>query len=146
MKKLMLNVLALCLALTMTSLAKDAAKDAKNDAMGKEAKVTGYVTDPMCAKSGDKAKMADADCAKKCAKDGKWAFVNDKDGKVWDIQNPDAVKGHEGHHVTLTAHLDSANNSVHVTNVAMTPDKSMTKEMKSKKNDMHKDEMKSDKK
>ena len=144
MKKLTMNVLVLCLALMMTGYAKDAAK---KDAMGKEAKVTGYVTDPMCAKSGDKAKMADPDCAKKCAKDGKYAFVNDKDGKVWDIQNPEAVKGHEGHHVALMAHLDDKNNSVHVTSVAMAKEKAMKNDAKKEKHsDMHKDEMKSDKK
>ena len=36
----------------------------------------------------------------KISDDGK-TFVSDKDGKSWTISNPDAVKGHEGHHVTL---------------------------------------------
>ena len=36
--------------------------------------------------------------------DGK-TFVSDTDSKSWTITNPDAVKGHEGHYVTLTAHV-----------------------------------------
>jgi hypothetical protein len=38
--------------------------------------------------------------------DGKM-FVSDKDSKSWTISNPDAVKGHEGHHVTLQAQVDA---------------------------------------
>jgi hypothetical protein len=34
----------------------------------------------------------------KISDDGKM-FVSDKDSKSWTISNPDAVKGHEGHHV-----------------------------------------------
>ncbi len=26
--------------------------------------------------------------------------VSDKDGKTWKVSNPDALKGHEGHHVS----------------------------------------------
>jgi hypothetical protein len=32
-------------------------------------------------------------------------FVSERDGKSWTILNPDAVKGHEGHHVILTANF-----------------------------------------
>ncbi|HET7207949.1 MAG TPA: hypothetical protein VFI95_15340, partial [Terriglobales bacterium] len=35
----------------------------------------------------------------KISDDGK--SLTDKDGKSWSIDNPDAVKGHEGHEVTL---------------------------------------------
>jgi pentapeptide MXKDX repeat protein len=40
----------------------------------------------------------------KISDDGK-SFVADKDGKSWTIVNPDAIKGHEGHHVVLNAHV-----------------------------------------
>jgi len=128
MKRLMMLMLVICLA-TMMSFAKDA--DKKKDDMGKEVKVTGIVTDPMCAKSGDKAKMQDADCAKKCAQDGKWAFVNDKDGSVWNITNPEAVKGHEGHHVTLSGHANAKDSSFHVMSVKMAADKGAKEKKKS---------------
>jgi hypothetical protein len=46
-------------------------------------------------------------------------FVNDKDDKNWMINNPETVKGHEGHHVAVKAHLDPAKNEIHVTSVKM---------------------------
>src|SRR5262249_16329963 len=72
-KKLFVLCLASCLSIGI-AFADDAKKaDAKADAKkadakktDKEVKVTGIVTDPACAKSGDKAKMSDEACAKKC--------------------------------------------------------------------------------
>jgi hypothetical protein len=57
----------------------------------------------------------------KISDDGK-TFVNDKDSKSWTISNPDAVKGHEGHHVTLQAHVDADKNEVHVESLKMAKD------------------------
>src|SRR5450759_830521 len=54
----------------------------------------------------------------KVSEDGK-TFVSDKDSKSWTITNPDAVKGHEGHHVTLTAHVYADKNEVHVMSLKM---------------------------
>jgi hypothetical protein len=45
--------------------------------------------------------------------------VSDSDSKTWTIANPDAVKGHEGHHVTLTAHVNSDKGEVHVVSLKM---------------------------
>jgi hypothetical protein len=50
--------------------------------------------------------------------DGK-TFTSDKDKKSWTIVNPDAVKGHEGHHVVLSAHVYPDKNEVHVMSVKM---------------------------
>src|SRR3954447_19622521 len=50
---------------------------------------------------------------------GKSVFVNDKDKQSWDIANPDAVKGHEGHHVKVSAKLDEANHSITVDKLSM---------------------------
>lgn len=44
-------------------------------------------------------------------------FVSDKNGKNWTIVNPDAVKGHEGQHVVLTANVDADKNEVNVESV-----------------------------
>ena len=49
----------------------------------------------------------------------KYTFVNDKDGKSWDVMNPEALKGHEGHHVQLSAHVYADKNSIHVMSVKM---------------------------
>jgi hypothetical protein len=125
MKKIFALAMILCLSVGM-SFAKTAKSDDKS--MGKEVKVTGIVTDAACAKSGDKAKMTDSACAKKCIEgDGKMAFVNDKDGSVWSITNPEALKGHEGHHVTLKGHANAADNSFHVMSASMVKDKAEKK-------------------
>jgi hypothetical protein len=57
----------------------------------------------------------------KISDDGK-SFVSDKDGKSWTIDNPDAVKGHEGHHVVLKAQVDPASGNVHVMSLKMAKD------------------------
>jgi|SRR5215470_18953251 len=42
--------------------------------------------------------------AGKISEDGK-TFTADKDSKQWTLKNPEDVKGHEGHHVKLQAHV-----------------------------------------
>jgi hypothetical protein len=46
-------------------------------------------------------------------------FVSDKGSKSWTIINPDAVKGHEGQHVLLTANVDADKNEVNVVSLKM---------------------------
>lgn len=50
--------------------------------------------------------------------DGK-TFVSDGDSKSWTVSNPDAVKGHEGHHVVLTAQVDANTSQVNVVSLKM---------------------------
>jgi len=73
----------------------------------------------------------------KISDDGKM-FVSDKDNKTWTVSNPEALKGHEGHHVTVKAHVDAAKNEIQVSSVKIAKD-----EIKdTMKNDsMKKDEM-----
>jgi uncharacterized protein YdeI (BOF family) len=66
---------------------------------------TGYVTDAKCAAGGKGTDASHAACAKKCIGGGE-AAVLVVDGKVVKIANQDKVKGHEGHHVTVTGKLD----------------------------------------
>ena len=54
----------------------------------------------------------------KVGDDGK-TFVSNKDGKSWKVSNPDALKGHEGHEVSLRAHVDADKDEIHVTSVKM---------------------------
>jgi hypothetical protein len=54
----------------------------------------------------------------KISADGKM-FVSDKDSKNWTIINPEAVKGHEGHHVILNAHVYPDKMEVHVMSLKM---------------------------
>jgi len=56
--------------------------------------------------------------AGKISDDGK-SFTADKDGKQWTLKNPEDVKGHEGHHVKVQAHVYTETNELHVVNVTM---------------------------
>jgi len=49
----------------------------------------------------------------------KVTFVSDKDMKSWDVMNPEALKGHEGHHVQVSAHVYADKNAIHVMSVKM---------------------------
>jgi hypothetical protein len=97
MKKLMMFSVALTLLMSMVAVAQYGTQPdtSKSDTSMKAVSVTGKISD-----------------------DGK-TFVSDKDNKTWTIENPDAVKGHEGHHVTLKAHVDADKNAVHVTSLKM---------------------------
>jgi hypothetical protein len=72
-------------------------KEAKAAAKGKDMRLTGWVK----------------------TESGKTTFVNDKDKQSWEISNPDAVKGHDGHHVSIKAKLDEANHSLTVDSLKM---------------------------
>lgn len=52
------------------------------------------------------------------SEDGKM-FVSDKDNKSWKIDNPDTLKAHEGHHVSVNANEDSSTEMLHVNSVKM---------------------------
>jgi len=43
--------------------------------------------------------------------------VSDADQRVYSVENPDALKGHEGHHVAVTGHVSG--DSIHVESVKM---------------------------
>jgi len=49
----------------------------------------------------------------------KATFVADKDQKSWDVMNPEALKGHDGHHVELSAHVYADKGTIHVMSVKM---------------------------
>jgi len=97
----MRKLMTICLAMAILTFGVAAAQDTMShdtmnaDASKKAIKITGKVSD-----------------------DGK-TFMNDADKKSWDIVNPEAVKGHEGHHVVLTAHVYADKNQVHVMSLKM---------------------------
>lgn len=101
MKKLLVVVLGLAVVLSISAVAQDQSMDKKD--------------------KGDAAAAAPLKTLKGTIKaDGdKYSFVNDKDQKSWDIINPEAVKGHEGHHVQLKAHVYADKNQIHVMEVKM---------------------------
>jgi len=106
MRKVLLICLAICFLLAISAMAFDD--------MGKGSTVKGWVSDDKCGAKGANAK-AEA-CTKKCLEGGaKMVVVTDGDLKVLMVDNPDALQGHEGHHVAVTGtvkgdsiHVDSA--------------------------------------
>ena len=57
-------------------------------------------------------------CTKKCVAAGeKMVIVTDGDSKVMAVDNQDALKGHEGHHVAVTGTMSKE--SIHVNSVKM---------------------------
>lgn len=56
--------------------------------------------------------------AGKISDDGE-TFTADKDGKQWTLKNPEDVKGHEGHHVKVQAHVYTDTNELHVVNLTL---------------------------
>ena len=79
------------------------------------------------SQGGDAMKAADAPLKtfKGTVKaDGdKLTFVADKDKKSWDVVNPEALKGHEGHHVEVSAHVYADKGQIHVMSVKMLQNK-----------------------
>jgi hypothetical protein len=102
MKKLVLVSFALALVLPLLALAQETPK---SGAMKPET----TKAEKMPAKAVTVSGTVSADAK---------TFV-DKDNKSWTVTNPEALKGHEGHEVTLTAHVDAAKNEVHVVSVKM---------------------------
>jgi hypothetical protein len=102
MKKLMMFVLAVTFAMSMTAFAQDSMSQDKSMAPDSGAKAPLMTLKGTVKTDGDKT-----------------MFVNDKDGKSWDVMNPETLKGHDGHHVQLSAHVYTDKNSVHVMSVKM---------------------------
>jgi len=121
MKKIYAAVFTLLLGFSMLGFAQDTSagagsssdkkvakaekKEAKAAAKGKDMSLTGWVKD----------------------EGGKDVFVNDKDKQTWEISNPDAVKGHEGHHVKVKAKLDESSHSLTVDKLTMMKAKKQAK-------------------
>ena len=77
--------------------------------------INGWISDSMC---GAKHAGSGAACVKKCVEGGMApVFVDEGKKAVWSIDNPDAVKGHLGDHVTITATADAAKKSVHIDSI-----------------------------
>jgi hypothetical protein len=102
MKKFLVLALALSVMFTVAGFAQDMSKDSGDSGTTKEA--------PAPLKNIKGTVQADGD---------KVTFVADKDKKSWDVVNPEALKGHEGHHVELSAHIYPDKGQIHVMSVKM---------------------------
>ena len=99
MKKLMIGLLALTFTMSLAAFAQQ-------DTMAPPDKTAAAA--PLKTLKG--TVKADGD---------KLTFVNDADSKSWDVMNPETLKGHEGHHVQLSAHVYADKDSIHVMSVKM---------------------------
>jgi hypothetical protein len=112
MKRLLTLLFAFAITASLSMLAQEPAanpggadkktekaekKEAKAAAKDKAMSLTGWVKD----------------------QDGKTVFIDDKDKQAWNIENMDAVKGHEGHHVKVKAKLNEADHSLNVEKLTM---------------------------
>jgi hypothetical protein len=77
--------------------AKAEKKEAKAAEKGKSMRLTGWIK----------------------TENDKPVFVNDKDKQTWNIANPDAVQGHDGHHVKVKAKLNESDHSVNIESLKM---------------------------
>jgi hypothetical protein len=102
------SVLALLLAVfSLTAIAARAADSTK---------LNGWISDSMC---GAKHLGDNPACVKKCIEGGMArVFVDEAKKAVWTIDNPDAVKGFYGDHVTVTATADEGKKSVHIESIS----------------------------
>jgi hypothetical protein len=115
MKKFGVALFVLVLWLSLSALAQDTGAQQPSDQQGSMSQ--GQM-------SGKKA-HAKSHLMGKISDDGK--TLTDKKGQSWTIDNPDAVKGHEGHEVSLRGHVDTASNFIHVTSVKMTGERASKK-------------------
>jgi hypothetical protein len=100
MKKLLTLALAFSVMLSVAGFAQDMSKDS---GMAKDAPAA-----PLKSIKG--TVKADGD---------KLTFVSVKDNKSWDVANPETLKGHEGHHVEVSAHVYADKGQIHVMSVKM---------------------------
>jgi hypothetical protein len=108
----MRKVLVICLAVSFVFALSAMAFDD----MGTSTTVNGWVADDKCGAKGanDKAEA----CTKKCLAAGaKMVIVTDQDQKILMVDNPDALKGHEGHHIAVTGAVKG--DSMHVESAKM---------------------------
>jgi hypothetical protein len=119
MKKVLVCLLALTFTLSLTAFAQyssnsqDNMSQTQSDQMGAKA--------PLMTLKGTVKTEGD-----------KVTFVNDKDGKSWEVMNPEELKSHDGHHVQLSAHVYADKNSIHVMSVKMLKGDSMKNDSMSK--------------
>jgi hypothetical protein len=117
MKKVMVCLLALTFTMSLTAFAQYSGSSQDNNMSQTQADAKA----PLMTLKGTVKAEGD-----------KVTFVNDKDGKSWEVMNPEELKGHEGHHVQLSAHVYADKNSIHIMSVKMLKGDAMKNDSMSK--------------
>lgn len=118
MKKHVLLIVAACITVQLAI-----AVTAKT----KSINLTAWVSDEACGAAH--TKPGGEDCVLKCLRGGadighpEWTpqrmvLVTDKGHKTWVVENPEALKGLEGKHVTIAGQLDQTRKTVRVTSAS----------------------------
>ena len=121
MKKLAVFLLAITFALSLTAFAQQGNSTSQDNNMSQAQADQAAAKAPLMTLKGTVKSEGD-----------KYTFVNDKDGKSWDVMNPEELKGHEGHHVQLSAHVYADKDSIHIMSVKMLKSGSMSNDSMSK--------------
>ena len=86
------------------------------------AKVSGYIGDSKCG-AAHNASAPNAACVNKCIQGGaKPVFVDDAKKEVYTIDDPDEVKDHYGHHVSVIGKVNESDKTIHIAKVTMLAD------------------------
>jgi hypothetical protein len=109
MKKLMVCLLALTFVMCVTAFAQQGttSQTSQKDTMSQTPSDQTSAKAPLKTLKGTVKAEGD-----------KVTFV-DKDGKSWDVMNPEELKAHDGHHVQVNAHVYADKNAIHVVSVKM---------------------------
>jgi hypothetical protein len=96
MKTLLSAILSLCFVVSAVALTPHVRNQAPRKIQA--AAGTGLATMMGTVQDGDKLR-----------------FVTDQ--RAWNVDNPETLKGHEGHYVRVRAHVYSDRDSIHITEV-----------------------------
>jgi hypothetical protein len=107
MKTLLLIILSLCFVLSVVALSQDAPNQARETQVAAAAGARLTTIMGTIQEDGDKLR-----------------FVTDQ--RAWNVDNPETLKGHEGHYVHAKAHVYPEKDLIHITEVKM-PTASETK-------------------
>jgi len=113
MRKLIFGLFALLLMMCLPAFAQDASQQGSMGQSGESTKAT---------------KAAKTHHIKGTISDDGSSFTSDKDKSTWKIKNPEFVKGHEGHHVVLNAHVYPDTKEVHVMGIKMMSESASNKD------------------
>ncbi len=119
MKRMLVCLLALTFALSMVAFAQQ-------DSTMSQGSSANSQSDQMAAKAPLKTLKGTVK-----SEGDKVTFVDEK-GKSWDVMNPEELKGHDGHHVQVSAHVYKDKDSIHVMSVKMLKGENKTGEPMSK--------------
>lgn len=119
MKKFWILSISILLALPVIALAQDAgSQSGGTSGSNSPARQSGSQNDSSMGQGSMAHGAKTGNVKGTISQDGK-SIVSDTDSKSWTIANPDAVKGHEGHHVELKGTTDASTGEIQVSSVKM---------------------------